>query len=53
MASQKRIVTMILLPGLPRRSPGLTDWSSICIGEKEEENTVKIHRELSDEIETC
>lgn len=34
MATQKIIITMILIPCLPQRSPGLIDWLSVCMGEK-------------------
>lgn len=43
---------MILLPGLPRRSPGLTNWSSVCMREEREVNTVNIST-CSDEMEAC
>lgn len=43
MVSWKRIVTEIFtLPGLPRRFPGLIDWSSVCMRQEREEYTVKL-----------
>ena len=48
---------MILIPGLPQRSPGLIDWLSVCMGEKKKEGKEcsqlypAVNRELSDEME--
>lgn len=57
MATQKIIITMILIPCLPQRSPGLIDWLSVCMGEKKKEGKEcsqlypAVNRELSDEME--